>query len=123
MGGCRERKGKGAYLIQCRPAECSAATHGQAAGTEKNCESNEHGTNVSGLHAYKQLIKLRKPPVSVEGDERERGGERGAEEAEELRRREPADVRVECRRGEGSDDRVDRVETVPQRAQAAGGLW
>ena len=36
------------------------------------------------------------PPVSVEGDERERGGERGAEEADELRRREPADVRVEC---------------------------
>ena len=56
------------------------------------------------------------PPVSVEGDERERGGERGAEEADELRRREPADVRVECRRGEGSDDRADRVETVPQRA-------
>ena len=52
------------------------------------------------------------PPVSVEGDERECGGERGAEEADELRRREPADVRVECRRGEGSDDRADRVETA-----------
>ena len=45
------------------------------------------------------------PAVSEEGDERERGGERGAEEADELHRREPADVRVERGRGEGPDDR------------------